>query len=305
MKQKRWIGIVFLFFLFAGCDKEPQSTVWEGDIPVYYLDTAETKIVREGYTPLSAEGEPMVKELLTHMQSPLSEEHVAAVPETVNLPEVSMSASGLVTLQFDETYYMVSGVREVLMRAAVVKTVCQVPEIDSVEFYVTGQPLMGTQNTPIGIMKSEDFIDNTGPETDYYQYLYTTVYYANRTGDALIASNLKIPYSGSETEEQIVLRQLIAGPVEDELYPVLSEKTEVLSTSTKDGVCYVDFSEEFLDKLPEVTEEITIYSVVNSLAELPGIYRVQFSINGAQKKLYQTMDLTLPYERNLNVIEKE
>ncbi len=305
MKQKCWIWIVFSLFLFAGCSKSPQPTVWEGDIPVYYLDKAETKVVSEGYTPISSEGEPLVRELLTHMQKPLGEEHAAAIPETVKLPEISMGTNGLVTLQFDETYNTVSGVREVLMRAAVVKTVCQVPDIDAVEFYVAGQPLMGAQNTPVGIMKAEDFIDNTGPDTNYYQYLYTTVYYANKAGDALIASNLKIPYSGSETEEQIVLRQLIAGPVEDGMYPVISEKTKVLSVSTKEGVCYVDLSEEFLDKPKEVSEEVAIYSIVNSLAELPDIYRVQFYVDGAQKKLYQTMDLTLQYERNLNVIEKE
>lgn len=305
MKRKQMIWTVLFLLLLVSCRKEPQPMVWEGDIPVYYLDTAETKIVREGYTPESGEGEPMVQELLVHMQAPSDGEHVAAIPETVQLPEISMGTSGLVTLQFDETYYTVTGVREVLMRAAVVKTVCQVPEIDSVEFYVKGQPLMGAQNTPVGIMKEEDFIDNTGPDTDYYQYLYATVYYANRTGDALIASNLKIPYSGSEAEEQIVLRQLIAGPVEDDLYPVLSEETKVLGVSTRDGVCYVDLSAEFLDRLPEVSEEVTIYSVVNSLAELPGVYRVQFSVDGTQRRLYQTMDLTAQYERNLNVIEKE
>lgn len=305
MKRKRMLWRVFFLFLFVGCSKGPQPTVWEGDVPVYYLDAAETKIVREGYTPASGEGGPMVQELLVHMQAPSDEEHIAAIPETVQLPEISMGTSGLVTLQFDETYYTVTGVREVLMRAAVVKTVCQVPEVDSVEFYVKGQPLMGAQNTPVGIMKEEDFIDNTGPDTNYYQYLYATVYYANGAGDALIASNLKIPYSGSETEEQIVLRQLIAGPVEEGLYPVLSGETKVLGVSTKDGICYVDLSAEFLDKLPEVSEEVTIYSVVNSLAELPGVYQVQFLIDGAQRRLYQTMDLTVQYERNLNVIEKE
>lgn len=305
MKQKRCILAVFLIFLFAGCNKNPQPMVWEGDVLVYYLDTEETKVVKEGYMPASTEGEAMVRELLAHMQTPSYEGHIAAIPETVNSPEISMGSSGLVTLQFDETYNTVSGVREVLMRAAVVKTICQAPGIDSVEFYVMGQPLMGTQNTPVGIMKPEDFIDNTGPDTDDYQYLYTTVYYANEAGDALIASNLKIPYRVSETEEQVVLRQLIAGPVEDGLYPVLSEKTEVINAFTKDGVCYVDLSGEFLEKLPEVSEEVTIYSVVDSLAELPGIYRVQFYIDGTQKKLYQTMDLTLQYERDLNVIEKE
>lgn len=306
MKQRRrMIALGILLLGLTGCYSNPQPTVWEGDIRVYYLNEEGTSIVDEGYTPEKEEGVELVRELLAYMYTSLDEEHVAAIPETVALPEVIMGANGLVTLQFNESYGTVTGVREVLMRAAIVKTLCQTMEIDSVEIYVAGQPLMGAQNTPVGIMKSEDFIDPTGPETNYYQYLYATVYYANQTGDALLASNLKIPYSSSETEEQIVLRQLIAGPVEEEMYPVLSEKTEVLSVSTKEGICTVNLSEEFLEKLPEVTEEVAIYSIVNTLMELPGIYQVQFLVEGKPEKLYRTMDLTMTYERNLNVIEKE
>jgi len=306
MKHRRWLTVVgMLLFCLVGCQGKPQPTVWEGDILVYYLNEEETSIVDEGYTPKEEEGVELVTELLTQMGTPLDKEHVAAIPETIAFPKVIMGVNGLVTLQFDESYGTVTGVREVLMRAAIVKTLCQTVEIDSVEIYVGGQPLMGVQNTPVGIMKSEDFIDSTGPDTDHYQYLYATVYYANKTGDALLASNLKIPYSGSETEEEIVLRQLIAGPVEEEMYPVLSEKVKVRSVSTKDGICTVDLSKKFLDKLSGVSEEITIYSIVNTLMELPGIYRVHFLVEGEQKKLYKTMDLTVTYERNLNVIEKE
>lgn len=306
MKRRKWIvAPVILLLVLAGCRSNPQPTVWEGDILVYYLNKEETGIADEGYAPENEGGAELVTELLQHMCTPPDEEHRASIPEQVMLPEVIMGTDGLVTLQFNESYAAVTGVQEVLMRAAIVKTLCQMVEVDSVEFYVAGQPLMGAQNTPVGIMKAEDFIDNTGPATNEYQYLYATVYYANAAGDALLASNLKIPYSGSESEEQIVLRQLIAGPVEETMYPVLPGETRVLSVSTKEGICTVDLSREFLDRLPEVSEEVTIYSVVNTLMELPDIYQVQFLIEGEKKRFYQTMDLTLSYERNLNVIEKE
>ena len=67
----------------------------------------------------------------------------------------------------------------------------------------------------------------------------------------------------------------------------------------------VDFSKQFLKKLPDVTEEVVIYSVVNTLAELPGIYQVQILVEGKQEKLYQKTEFLPIYERNLNVIEKE
>jgi len=306
MKKNRWIGILFIVLLFAsGCKENPEPTLWEGDILVYYTDKAETGLTEEWYVTEEEEGIELAAELLEKLKTPSMEEHVAAIPESVTLPEVFIEANGLATLLFDESYTTVSGIREVLMRAAIVKTLCQTDKIDSVEIYVAGQPLMNGEKMPVGIMKETDFIDSTGPETNYYQYLYAKIYYANEEGTALMASNLKIPYTGSEAEEKIVLRQLISGPIEEEMQPVLSEKVEVRTVSVRDNVCTVDLSKEFLDKLPEVTEEVVIYSIVNTLAELPGIYQVQFLVEGKQEKLYEKMDLTQVFERNLNVIEKE
>jgi len=306
MKKKGWILVwAMLLFSLAGCKEEPEPTLWEGDIVVYYLDNEETSLVERFCTTEKEEGEELVTELLGKLRTPGENGVIPAIPESVTLPDVFIEANGLASLLFDESYNTVSGIREVLMRAAIVKTLCQTEKVDSVEFYVAGQPLLSAQNMPVGIMKETDFVDSTGPEANYYQYLYASIYYANEEGTALVASNLKIPYVGTETEEAIVLRQLISGPIGEGLLPVVSEDTKVLSVSTKDNVCTVDFSKDFLDKPQGVSEETVIYSVVNTLAELPGVYQVRFLVEGKQEKLYRTMDLTQLYERNLNVIEEE
>ncbi len=306
MKQRGWIIVLVLALLVsAGCKKNPEPTLWEGDILVYYPEKDESGLSEEWYETKETDGGRLVTELLTKLRTPSMEGHVAAIPESVALPEVFIEASGLTTLSFDESYGTVSGIREVLMRAAIIKTLCQIDNIDSVVFYVAGQPLMNSEKMPVGIMKDTDFIDSTGPEANYYQYLYAKIYYTDEEGTSLLASNLKIPYTGSEAAEKIVLQQLINGPVASDMYPVLPEDVKLLSVSTKDNVCTVDFSREFLDKLPEVSEEIVIYSVVNTLAELPGIYQVQFLVEGKSEKTYLKMDLSIPYERNLNVIEEE
>lgn len=306
MKRRSLLSLVVLaLVVLAGCKENPEPTLWEGDILVYYPEKDETGLSEEWYETKETEDTELAQELLNKLYTPSMEGHIAAIPETVTLPEVFIEANGLTTLSFDESYGSVSGVREVLMRAAIVKTLCQTDSIDSVVFYVAGQPLMNSEKMPVGIMKETDFIDSTGPEANYYQYVYAKVYYANEDGTALLASNLKIPYTGSEPEEKIVLQQLINGPVAQDTYPVLSEDVKLLSVSTKDNVCTVDFSREFLDKLPEVSEEVAIYSVVNTLAEIPGIYQVQFLVEGKQEKSYLKMDLSVPYERNLNVIEEE
>ena len=306
MRRNKWIAVVFILLLFVcGCKKNPEPTLWEGDILLYYPYESETRLLQEWYVTEEEEGKKLATELLQKLRTPLGKERSSAIPDSVKLPEVFIEANGLATLLFDESYGSVSGVREVLMRASIVKTLCQTEKIDSVEIYVAGQPLMNSQKMPVGIMKETDFIDSVGPEANYYQYLYAKIYYANEEGTGLMASNLKIPYTGSEAEEKIVLQQLVNGPIEVDMQAVLSDKVKIRSVSTKDNVCTVDFSKEFLDKLPEVSEEVVLYSVVNTLAELPGIYQVQFLVEGKQEKLYQTMDLSGVYERNLDVVEKE
>ncbi len=302
---KRMAIAVMLLLLSAGCKQNPEPTLWEGDILLYYLDEAEAGLSEEWYVTEEEEGIELAEELLEMLRTPSTSECAAAIPESVALPDVFIEANGLATLLFNESYGTVSGIREVLMRAAIVKTLCQTEKIDSIEIYVAGQPLMNSEKMPVGIMKETDFIDSTGPGANYYQYLYAKVYYANEDGTALLASNLKIPYTGSEPEAKIVLQQLINGPVAEDMYPVVSDKTKILSVSTRDNLCTVDLSKEFLDKLSGVSEEVALYSVVNTLVELPGIYQVQFLVEGKTEKVYQSMDLTEVYERNLSVIEKE
>ena len=59
-------------------------------------------------------------------------------------------------------YKKLSVTQEILCRAAIVKTLCQVEDVTYVSFLVDGQPLKDSLDKPIGFMTAEDFIDNTG-----------------------------------------------------------------------------------------------------------------------------------------------
>ena len=53
----------------------------------------------------------------------------------------------------------------------------------------------------------------------------------------------------------------------------------------------------------EVRDYIPIYSIVNSLAELGTVNRVQFSINGSTNVMFRdTLSLDTTFERNLDCI---
>ena len=74
--------------------------------------------------------------------------------------------------------------------------------------------------------------------------------------------------------------------------------------SVKENTCYLDLSDDFLKKPADISENVAIYSVVNTLTELPNINKVQFSIDGEQVMLYnEYVGFGEPFETNLDIVQ--
>lgn len=298
--------LILVLLLFSGCAAKEKDVVTASteEERVYYPDLEGKKIAGVPYTLSATTKEGQIEELLLALeQEPRQEGYRSAKPENLKIQSYTLSSNEVLTLYFDTGYQQISGTDEVLMRAAIVKTLCRIEGVNAVEFYVGGQPLLRTNGKPVGRMKAEDFIDNTGASTEFYQKVYVSVYYANEAGDALVVSDLKITYDGTISVEQLIISQLLAGPIEAGMKAALPAGTVLNKVAVKDGICYVDFNEKFLEKRSDVSEEVTIYSVVNSLAELTNVYKVQFTINGETKKMYHTLEFSGAFERNLEIID--
>jgi germination protein M len=158
-------------------------------------------------------------------------------------------------------------------------------------------------------MTADSFIDNTGGETTYKQKATLNMYFSDSTGRNLVKVPVDITYDATIPLEQLAVEQLIKGPYSidgvdpDKVEATIPEKTDLNKISVKENICYVDFSDEFLDKRTNISAEATIYSVVNTLVELSNINKVQFSINGEQVLLYNdTIDFGSTFERNLDIV---
>ncbi|GAA4295273.1 hypothetical protein GCM10023142_32860 [Anaerocolumna aminovalerica] len=313
--KKNWktlciFTVLLVPFIVTGCgnknNKKNNNVLKENIKKIYYVDTNETKIVCQEYTPVSKTKEDLVDEYLEALsQEPKDITMKKALPDNVQVEERFFNEDGRLTLNFDSDYKSLTGISEVLCRATIVKTLSQIEEVEYIEFNVNGQPLMGPNEKPIGFMESSDFIDNTRAEN-----VFVTMYYANETGKALVSSNLKISYDGNRSIEQLIIQQLISGPeviegpLEKEMKKSIPDGTELLKVTTKDGICYVDFNDKFMTKIQGVEDEVVIYSVVNSLVELSGINKVKFSINGEVKKNYgDGIPFEGLFERNLEIVE--
>lgn len=276
---------------------------------IYCLDTNETKVASEQYTPVAEETDKLIRELMKQMEKePKDISLKKAIPDNVLLDDYTLSSTGDLSLYWTSSYGNFTGVSEILRRAAIVKTLCQIPNIKSVQFYVSGQPLTDSNMNAIGFMTADTFIDNTG-DTAYTQTATLNMYYSNSQGTGLIEVPVRVTYDATIPLEQLAMEQLIKGPDtiegtnQNELLKTVPEGTKINKISVKENTCYLDLSSEFLGKISNISDDVAIYSVVNTLVELPNINKVQFSIDGEQVLLYDDIvNFGEPFENNLNLV---
>ena len=107
-------------------------------------------------------------------------------------------------------------------------------------------------------------------------------------------------YSANTQLERFVVEELIAGPSGqiEGLYPVINPETKIINILTKDGICYVNLDSSFLTVVNNVSTEVAVYSIVNSLVELDNINKVQILVNGEVPSTFSNST----FERNLDYV---
>lgn len=297
-----WLVIVSALFCAAcGSESQPES----GKVyNIYYVDNDETKTLAREYVSETEEREKLLEELLGQLEEiPSKFEYKAPLASGFGLIGYTID-NGQITMNFDEHYKEMDRVREVLMRAAIVRTVTQVAEINYVSFMVQGEPLTDSSGNAIGTMSADLFIDNAGNEINAYEKVNLHLYFANEDGNRLVEENRRnVVYSSNISLEKLVVEKLIEGPMAEGAYPTVNPETKVVSVTIKDGICYVNLNEAFLNQPYNVSADVTIYSLTNSLVELSNVNKVQISINGESNVSYrENVALSSVFERNLDLL---
>ena len=117
---------------------------------------------------------------------------------------------------------------------------------------------------------------------------------------------MEVRYNSNVSREKLIVGKLMKGPETSAPKATINPDTNLLSVTTKDGICYVNFDKTFLKGAYDVKPQVTIYSLVNSLTQGTGVGKVQISINGENHVKYmQTVDLSQPLEADLGWNEEK
>ncbi len=295
------LSIVMLFSL-SGCNNNEKK---EGEYQIYYMNMDRTKLVAEVYDSTDATGEELVQELLTKLQSaPESIKLRQTIPMDVIVNSVKINGVYLY-IDFNEAYMELSHTEEVLVRAAIVKTVMQTGEFSLVAFTVNSNPLLNPDGTIVGNMSADNFVENPGQQINTSVETTLTLYFANADGTKLVKENRNVHYSTNISMEKLIMEQLIEGTNRASSKSTIPANTKLITVSVVEGICYVNLNDAFQNQTGEVSEEVLLYSIVNSLTELQGVTKVQISINGETKgNIRYTYPLADMYERNIELIEE-
>lgn len=303
-KRKYIFTFLFLMILFCACGRQ-QEDRQEQIYKVYYINSDETAIFSRDYVAQAIDTQELIEELLAQMAViPERLEYKAPISGNVTLLE-SVLSDGQLTLSFDETYKGLPITTEVLVRAAIVRTMTQIDGVSYVSFQIRSEPLTDASGFVLGLMNADTFIDNAGDEINTYEKVKLSLYLANESGDGLKRISRSVVYNSNISMERLIVEQLISGVQENEkAFPAINPDTKVISVNVKDGICYVDLDSTFLTQIYNVTSDVTIYSITNSLAELSNVNKVQISINGDTNVTYrENTSLSVVFERNLELVE--
>lgn len=290
-------------FSLTGCGEQDKK---KGEYQIYYMNLDMSKLVPEEYDSTGAEGEALIEELLEKLKSaPDSRKLRQTIPTNVKVKSFILNGAYLY-IDFSEEYKALKPEEEILVRAAIVKTLVQAQVCSLVAFTVNSEPLHTHDGTLVGSMSEDSFVENPGKQINSSVETTLTLYFASKDGTELVKETRNVHYSTNVSMEKLVMEQLIEGPKRSNSLSTVPSGSNIITASVVDGVCYVNMSDSFKAQNAEVNEEIVLYSIVNSLTELQGVTKVQISINGSTEgKLRYTYDLSKMYERDMKYVKED
>ena len=231
--------------------------------------------------------------------------YYTAKPDNVSLQGIVVK-DGLVTLDFSSSYLRMTNVREILLRASVVSTLCQVPGVTGVAFTVDQNPITNSNGDLIGTMTNESFVNVLLTEEGMLkQETDLTIYFADNNKEKLVPSVYRFTIDNSNSSmEEYIMNRLLEGPAEPDVGRTVAQGVTLNSVVTTDHVCYLNFGKDFLEQEQPVSDELMIYSIVNSLCQLTYVYSVKFLIDGTDAgMLHEAFDLSKPLAPDSSYIQ--
>ncbi len=300
-------AVLLCINIMSGCNvsKTKDNTT---EITLYYTNSQQNNLVEENRSVVLKDNEkPEVRLMRELLAGPKLPNSTAVIPKDTRLLNIDVQ-NGHATVNLSSDYYDFDNTQnkdalELLARYSVVSTLCTLPNINRVTILIDGSPLINSAGKIVGEISINDIISGDNAESSKAQK-FITLYFAGKNGKNLVMERRRVDISDISLETAVVT-ELIKGSNSEGAVNLIPQDTKVLSVETKEGICFVNLSSDFIKKYTGGTAggQLCIYSIVNSLTELEGIEKVQFLIEGAKTDLFNEMVFSEVFERDETLIQ--
>lgn len=294
--------LVLCVSLFSACSKSDKT------VSVYFKDAAANKLNEEKRTipeKDKKDAKEVAKFALAQMiQGPQSEGNETLFPDNTKLLSIAING-GVATLDFSKPYNEARDVSALLLRLSIVNTLCGIKGIEGVVINVEGKPIVSeSTGKEFGVLSLENIAFETN-DVQNGEKTTITLYFPQKNGDKLVRETRRIKLQSALSLEKAVIGELIKGPENEDSARALPVDAKLIGIETKNNVCFVNFSSEFVTKTApgSLTTTLALYSVVNSLCQLENVESVQILVNGENGVEFGNFVLDIPYEKNDSIVK--
>lgn len=296
-------------FAYMGYVKKSEGLM---DVNLYYYNPADSKIVAEKRSITKTDDRNQIISLVeaAYREGPKTPNLLRAVPDSVDfdITNNGKMLGNVVDIELSSDFNDLSESARLVCIGSIVYTFSDISFVDNVRLSVDGENIADKYNMygkNTASLNKDNVVNNPIINPEKINRQKVVLYFLNEKGVKLVPEERSIEVKQSQTLEYQIVEQLIAGPAEDGNSAVIPQGTKVKDIKTEEGICYVNLTSDFVNKLSGSTEreKLIIYSIVNSLTELNTVNKVQFLIEGEKISEFKGhYDFSKTFERDESLI---
>ncbi len=296
-------------FAYMGYVKKSEGLM---EVNLYYYNPADSKIVAEKRSITKTDDRNQIITLVeaAYREGPKTPNLLRAVPDGVDfdITNNGKMLGNVVDINLSSDFNDLSESARLVCIGSIVYTFSDISFVDNVRLSADGENIADKYNMygkNTASLNKDNVVNNPIINPEKINRQKVVLYFLNEKGVKLVPEERSIEVKQSQTLEYQIVEQLIAGPAESGNSAVIPQGTKVKDIKTEEGICYVNLTSDFVNKLSGSTEreKLIIYSIVNSLTELNTVNKVQFLIEGEKISEFKGhYDFSKTFERDESLI---
>ena len=271
---------MLLSLVGCGSDNEEKSGV-----SVYRINASGDGLVSESTEIGTEYSEGNVNSIIDEISKAASDEEDSSSSVLQNGLTVASYNYNSEVQRFDidlsGDYGSLTNAEKLMLMAGLTLSFEQLDGVDSVYITIQGEPLLDSNGNDIKSLQTDDFVIHSGNEVNIYTSAEMKLYFLDLAGKKLAPETRTVYFNSNVPLEQVVLDEIIKGPQDTASRSSSVPSTlTYLSVTTQDGVCYVNFDENAVQAMALYDSEMALESIVESIASVCNVQKVQFLING-------------------------